>query len=195
VAATVLPIAAAAALVSPAQATEPASGSLVHSQLGFAGCVDPGFTPGVVTRDYCFVAVRIPSGPDAGSVSVRAWTFAHSLPGAVLTDERVVAPAAGLEISADGSFSLSVNLPQMGSVAIAGVGAGVHAGVAQDEGNTSFPLTYAVASPTSSITPYDAGFGPNYMRSGAVAGERQVELQAAVWTGDVCGHWQFAGVV
>jgi len=194
-AAAVVTILVSVVLAAHAGAVEPASSGPVRSPLGFVGCVDLGFTPGVVTRDYCFVAVAIPAGADAGSISVRAWTYAHDLPGAVLTDERVVAPPTALVVGTDGSFVFSVDLPQMGSVLIRGAGAGVHAAAAQDEGNTSYPLTYALASPGASLTAYDAAAGPNVMQEGAVAGQRLVELQGAVWASDACGDWQFAGVL
>src|SRR5438445_9543147 len=145
------------ALSSAARAAVPASGTLMQSPQGFVGCVDPG-APASPATYYCSVAEMLPSGSNAGSLSVNAWTYKRTLPGTVVTDEQVVAPASGLQVSPDGSFTFGVQLPQMGTVSIVGVSGGVRLPADWYDGP---PLQWQLAS-QSGVLPYFSGSG-NYM--------------------------------
>src|SRR5437879_3240963 len=100
---------------APASSADPVSAGVVQSATGFIGCVDPGFTPGVTTNVYCFVAQPLSGGPGAGSLAVQAWTLAATTPATVTTDEQVTVSASALQVGADGSFTFAVDLPKMGS--------------------------------------------------------------------------------
>lgn len=165
---------------SPAEASVPATGS-VQSNTGFLGCTTPGSNPGRPTVEHCFVALPSPGG----SLQVEGWTYVHTIPGTVASDETITAPSSALQVNPDGSFTFNVSFPQMGVVSLSGAG-GLHVYESDKEG----PLTYAVASTSASIGPYDP-VGGSFPASATVAGQRQTELRGAVWWGPASGHWDF----